>query len=163
MKGGEGKFTMSSIRVGVISDTHGLLRSQARQILQGCQHIIHAGDIDSPAVLGELERIAPTTVVRGNMDWASWANRLKITERVVLNGWSILVIHNIAELPTLKDDTNIVIFGHSHKFLQEDRDGVLFLNPGSAGPRRFDLPISMAVLTLGEEATVEQFLLESRP
>ena len=154
---------MTVYRIGVISDTHGLLRSQAKEVLQSCDHIIHAGDIDNPAVLGELQRIAPTTAVRGNMDWSSWANHLKITERVQIGSWSILVLHNRADLPTLADDTNIVIFGHSHRFSQEDHDGVLFLNPGSAGPRRFDLPISMAVLTLGETASVEQILLESKP
>lgn len=150
-------------RIGVIADTHGLLRRQAKHILQGCQLIIHAGDIDSPSVLGELERIAPTIAVRGNMDWASWANRLKVTERIQVGIWSILALHNIGDLPSLGDEVDIVIFGHSHKFLHENRNGILFLNPGSAGPRRFELPISMAILTLGEEATIEQILLESKP
>ncbi|HBN96581.1 MAG TPA: hypothetical protein DDZ66_09800 [Firmicutes bacterium] len=153
---------MASTRIGVISDTHGLLRNQAREMLQGCQLIIHAGDIDSPSVLGELERIAPTTAVRGNMDWASWANHLRITERIQVDTWSIVVVHNIGDLPSLRDNTDIVIFGHSHKFLQEYRNGLLFLNPGSVGPRRFDIPISMAILTLGAQATVEQKLLESK-
>jgi len=153
---------MTSTRIGVISDTHGLLRSQAREILQSCQLIIHAGDIDSPSVLGELERIAPTTAVRGNMDWSSWANRLRVMERIQVGTWSILIVHNQGDLPKL-EDTDIVIFGHSHKFLQEYRQGILFLNPGSAGPRRFDLPISMAILTLGDEIRVEQILLESKP
>lgn len=147
---------MSVMRVGVISDTHGVLRSQAKNILQQCQHIIHAGDIDNPAVLAELKRIAPTTAVKGNMDWDAWASQLTVTARLHLDKWSILVVHNINDLPTLGEDTDIVIFGHSHKFLQERRkSGVLFLNPGSAGPKRFDLPITMAVLTLGDQAIVE--------
>ena len=154
---------MASTRIGVIADTHGLLRSQARHILQSCQLIIHAGDIDNPSILEELERIAPTTAVRGNMDWASWANRLKVTERIQVGTWSIVVVHNKSDLPSLGDDIDIVIFGHSHKFMQENRNGIIFLNPGSAGPRRFDLPISMAILTLGEEATVERIFLESKP
>lgn len=147
---------MSLTRVGVISDTHGLLRNQAKDILQQCQHIIHAGDIDNPSILEELRRIAPTTAVRGNMDWAPWAKRLKVTERLQVDKWSILVVHNTSDLPILSDDTDIVVFGHSHKFSQEDRNGILFLNPGSAGPRRFGIPISMAVLTLGDQATVER-------
>ncbi|HKM43180.1 MAG TPA: metallophosphoesterase family protein [Limnochordia bacterium] len=154
---------MTLYRIGVIADTHGLLRSQAKEVLHSCQQIIHAGDIDSPAVLEKLQRIAPTTAVRGNMDFASWANHLKIIERIQIGSWSILALHNRADLPVLKDDTDIVIFGHSHQFLQENRDGVLFLNPGSAGPRRFNLPISMAVLTLGEKASVEQIILASKP
>ena len=96
------------------------------------------------------------------MDWASWANHLRITERIQVDTWSIVVVHNIGDLPSLRDNTDIVIFGHSHKFLQEYRNGLLFLNPGSAGPRRFDIPISMAILTLGAQATVEQKLLESK-
>ncbi|NLL48847.1 MAG: metallophosphoesterase family protein [Firmicutes bacterium] len=154
---------MTIHRIGVISDTHGLLRSQAKDILQSCTYIIHAGDIDNPAVLGELRRIAPTTAVRGNMDFASWANHLKLVERIQIGKWSILVVHNRADLPLLNNDTNIVIFGHSHQFLQENRGGVLFLNPGSAGPRRFNLPLSMAILTLDETASVQQIPLESKP
>ncbi len=153
---------MPSTKIGVISDTHGLLRSQAKEVLQGCQAIIHAGDIDSPSVLKELQSIAPTTAVRGNVDRDSWASRLRPIERIHVDGWSILVVHNISDLPKLENDTDIVIFGHSHKFLEETRDGVLFLNPGSAGPRRFSLPISMAILKLNQKATVEQVILDQK-
>lgn len=149
-------------KIGVISDTHGLLCSQAKEVLQGCDLIIHAGDIDNPSLLGELKRIAPTTAVRGNMDGGSWANSLRIIERVQVGDWSMVVIHKVDDLPSLDEDTDIVIFGHSHKFLQETRDGILFLNPGSAGPRRFFLPMSMAILSLGETVTVEQVILASK-
>lgn len=152
---------MPSIKIGVISDTHGLLRKEAKSVLQTCDLIIHAGDIDQPNLLKELKQIAPTTVVRGNMDFGSWANSLKITERVQVGKWSILVVHNIQDLPKL-NDTNIVIFGHSHKFHEETKDGTLYLNPGSAGPRRFTLPISMAILTLEEKITVKQVLLKDK-
>ena len=147
---------MSAVRIGVISDTHGVLRSQAREILRGGQQIVHAGDIDHPLILRELEAIAPTTAVRGNM------SVLKVHERIQVDRWAILLVHNINDLPDL-EGTDIVIFGHSHKFLQENRGGVLFLNPGSAGPRRFNIPISMAVLSLGETITVEPMLLKSQP
>ncbi|HHT89602.1 MAG: metallophosphoesterase family protein [Bacillota bacterium] len=153
---------MSRVRIGVISDTHGLLRSQAKTILQGCQHIIHAGDLDHPSILTELASIAPTTAVRGNMDVGPWAQDLKTTERLRLDQWSILVVHSISDLPDPLGDTDIVIFGHSHKFSQEKREGRLYLNPGSAGPRRFLLPVSMAVLSLGKEAKVERVLLQSK-
>jgi putative phosphoesterase len=155
-------FPMSSVRIGVISDTHGLLRSQAKEILRSCDRIVHAGDIDNPAILAELDQIAPTTSVRGNMDSGPWANHLKTTERIQVGKWSILAVHNIAHLPSVLEDVDIVIFGHSHKFLQEQRNGILYLNPGSAGPRRFIIPISMAVLTLGEEAVVQRVLLNSK-
>ncbi len=153
---------MSSTRIGVISDTHGLLRSQAREILQGCDRIIHAGDLDNPSILSELEQLGPTTAVRGNMDRGPWADRLKITEWLQVAKWSILVVHNVEDLPKNEGDTDIVIFGHSHRFLQKKRNGILFLNPGSAGLKRFIIPISMAVLTLGEEAAIERIVLDSK-
>ncbi|NMB02498.1 MAG: metallophosphoesterase family protein [Firmicutes bacterium] len=152
---------MSSIRIGVISDTHGLLRSDARLFLQKCDRIIHAGDIDQHRILQELNQIAPTTAVRGNMDQGPWANSLRTAERIQVDHWSILVVHNIQDLPPL-NGANIVIFGHSHKFFEETNDGVLYLNPGSAGPKRFSLPISMAILTLSEKASVEHILLKNK-
>lgn len=153
---------MSAVRIGVISDTHGLLRTEATAILRNYQTIIHAGDIDQPQVLQALEQIAPTTAVRGNMDVGSWANKLKITERLQIGNWSLVVVHNINDFNPTKDRADVVIFGHSHRFLNEERNGVLFLNPGSAGPRRFSLPITMAVLTLGEQVTVEKVTLKSK-
>lgn len=151
-----------AVRVGVISDTHGLLRSEAKEHLRRCQQIIHAGDITDPQVLRELELLAPTTAVRGNMDLGSWASRLPRIARLDIGGWSILVVHNIRALPQQLEGVDIVIFGHSHKYQQERRNGILYLNPGSAGPRRFDLPISLAILSLGQEAVVEQILLKEK-
>lgn len=153
---------MSKWRIGLISDTHGLLRSQAKEVLAGCDLIFHAGDLGSPHIIGELKQIAPTTAVRGNVDVERWANALKVTERVQLGKWSILIVHNIDDVHILAAGTNVVIFGHSHQFLEETRDGTLFINPGSAGPRRFTLPITMAILTLGEEATVEKVVLSNQ-
>lgn len=130
---------MSRVRIGVISDTHGLLRSQAETILQGCQHIIHAGDLDHPSILTELASIAPTTAVRGNMDVGPWAQDLKTTERLRLDQWSILVVHSISDLPDPLGDTDIVIFGHSHKFSQEKREGRLY-QPGERRPEALSAP-----------------------
>lgn len=149
-------------KVGLISDTHGLLRSQAKKLLQDCDLILHAGDVDKPQVLEELNQIAPTTAVRGNMDFEAWANRLNYTERIKVGNWSIIMVHNVHDLPKLDDEVDIVIFGHSHQFFFETKDDVLFINPGSAGPRRFTLPISMAILTLGKEAHLEQIILKEK-
>lgn len=151
---------MTAIKLGVISDTHGLLRSEAKNLLRGCDLIIHAGDIDHPGILQELEQIAPTTAVRGNMDFGPWTRSLKVVERIEVDKWSILVVHNIQDLPQ-PSGTDLVIFGHSHRFHEEVKDGILFLNPGSAGPRRFNLPISMALVNLDDKITVEKVLLKN--
>lgn len=134
--------------VGVISDTHGLLREQIRSRLRGCDLIIHAGDVDSPSVLAKLKEIAPVVAVRGNMDRAGWARQLEETEYVDIDGAGIYVIHDRSKLDVraLPTGTKIVIYGHSHKPHLECLGEVLYLNPGSAGPRRFSLPISMALL-----------------
>ena len=152
---------MSSVKIGLVSDTHGLLRNQVKQLLQGCDLIIHAGDIGNPQVLQELDHIAPTTAVRGNVDVGPWVNSLKITERLNVDKWSIVVVHNINDLNPLTEQVDLVIFGHSHRFTEEKRDGIFFANPGSAGPRRFTLPITMAILTLDDKATVEKVILKS--
>ena len=139
---------MTARCIGVISDTHGLLREQVKSHLHGCDLIIHAGDVDSPSVLAELKEIAPVVAVRGNVDRASWARQLAEVEYVDIEGVGICVIHDRSELDAraLPTGTKIVIYGHSHKPHVEYVDGILYLNPGSAGPRRFDLPISMALL-----------------
>lgn len=147
---------MSSWKVGLISDTHGMLRSEAKKSLTGCDLILHAGDIDGPNILDELETIAPTTAVKGNMDFGPWTQALKEIERITLGKWSFLLVHNIDHLVNIDDDTNIVVFGHSHRFTQKLKDDVLYINPGSAGPRRFTLPITLAILHLDEKATVEK-------
>lgn len=136
--------------VGVISDTHGLLRPEALEALRGSEHIIHAGDIGAPEIIGELKKIAPVTAIRGNVDVQTWAREFPETEVVEFGGKSIYVIHDInaLDLDPKAAGFDAVISGHSHKPGQESKDGLLYLNPGSAGPRRFNLPISMAKLRI---------------
>lgn len=136
------------MKTGVISDTHGLLRPEAIAALQGCEQIIHAGDIGSPEVLAQLAAIAPVQVVRGNNDLdAPWARELADCLRFDLNGWQVLLVHDIADVAANLDDSiQLVITGHSHKPSIEWRGQVLYLNPGSAGRRRFKLPVTLALL-----------------
>jgi uncharacterized protein len=136
-------------RVGVISDTHGLLRGSALAALRGCDPIIHAGDVGDPEVLEALGKIAPVFAVRGNIDKAHWARTLPATACIEIEGRLIYVLHDIAELDLEPADSGFhaVIFGHSHRPSVETIAGVLHLNPGSAGPRRFDLPVTLAHLT----------------
>ena len=138
------------LQIGVISDTHGLLRPEAVVALAGSEAIIHAGDVGDPAILTELERIAPVTAVRGNIDIAPWANALPQTNVLEMGGVSIYVLHNIGELDLDPAAARFaaVIYGHSHKPTIELRKKVLFFNPGSAGPRRFSLPISVGKLVV---------------
>jgi len=140
----------ATIAVGVISDTHGLLRPQALQALAGSDFIIHAGDIGDAAILAQLALIAPVTAVRGNNDKGGWARHVPETAMLEAGGAQIYVIHDLAELdldPAVAG-FRVVVAGHSHKPGLERRDGVLYLNPGSAGPRRFTLPIALARLRI---------------
>jgi putative phosphoesterase len=139
-------------RVGVISDTHGLLRPSALGALRGCDPIIHAGDVGDPGIIAALEEIAPLFVVRGNVDRADWARRLPPNVSVEIDGRLIYVLHDIAELDfdPAAAGFHAVIYGHSHRPSAERKSGVLYLNPGSAGPRRFDLPVTLAHLTLAQ-------------
>lgn len=134
------------ILIGVISDTHGLLRPEALNTLRGADLILHAGDVGKPEVLAELRRLAPTFVVRGNVDHGDWATRLPVSEIVEVGDHSFYMLHDIGELELDPQTAGFVavIFGHSHQPSIETRDSVLFLNPGSAGPRRFKLPVSVA-------------------
>jgi putative phosphoesterase len=136
--------------IGVISDTHGLLRPQAVAALRGCSAIIHAGDVGRPEILDELRRIAPVFAVRGNVDHGAWAMKLPETEIVEVEDCLLYVLHDLDALdldpPTA--GFRAVIAGHSHQPKIETRDGVLYFNPGSAGPRRFNLPVSVGRLTL---------------
>ena len=134
--------------IGVISDTHGLLRPEAVELLRGSEHIIHAGDIGAPEIIPELEKIAPVTAIRGNVDTQPWARRFAETEVVELGGVFLYVIHdvNAIDLNPKAARFAVVISGHSHKPSQQVKDGVLYFNPGSAGPRRFKLPIAMGEL-----------------
>jgi putative phosphoesterase len=140
------RISERAITVGVISDTHGLLRPQAVAALRGSDVIIHAGDVGNPDVIKALEDVAPTFVVRGNIDTGTWAADLPMTERVEVGEQVIYVLHEISQLDFDPAEVGFaaVVFGHSHQPLIETRQGVLFLNPGSAGPRRFRLPIAVA-------------------
>jgi len=134
--------------VGVISDTHGLLRAEAIEAFGGVDHILHAGDIGAPEVLAALVRIAPVTAIRGNVDIEPWARELPETEVVELGGATIYMLHDLGRLD-LKPETagiHVVVYGHSHQPKMEERNGVLYFNPGSAGPRRFKLPVSVGRL-----------------
>jgi uncharacterized protein len=136
--------------IGVISDTHGLLRPEAVNALQGCDRILHAGDVGSPEILAELEKIAPTAAVRGNVDREAWAEALPETLTLEVGGTLVYMLHNLADLDLRADAAGIgvVISGHTHRASQDWRDGVLYLNPGSAGPRRFALPVTLARLSV---------------
>lgn len=146
------------MKIGLISDTHGLLRPQALSALQGCDQIIHGGDIGKPEILDALSAIAPLTVVRGNNDTDdAWASDVPYEAVLRVGGVAIYVTHILADVPvTLPADVRVVVTGHSHKPLQQMRHGVLFINPGSAGPRRFKLPITVGMLHIeGEDVRGE--------
>jgi len=136
------------LRIGIISDTHGLLRPEAERQLAGVAHVIHAGDIGRPDVLVGLRRIAPVTAIRGNIDTADWAQRYPDTQVVRLAGRSFYVLHDIQELQIdpASSGIDVVVSGHSHRPRIETSGGVLYLNPGSAGPRRFNLPVTLTIL-----------------
>ncbi|MGE5490629.1 MAG: metallophosphoesterase family protein [Actinomycetota bacterium] len=139
---------MAVLRIGLISDTHGLLRPEAVAFLNGSNHIIHAGDIGSPAILDELAALAPLTAVRGNNDHGPWAEALPEIATVPVGSTSILVIHDLKDLTIdpAAAGHRVVVAGHSHRPYVEERNGVLYVNPGSAGPRRFRLPVAVAEL-----------------
>jgi hypothetical protein len=141
-----------SLLVGVISDTHGLMRPQALDALRGSDLIIHAGDVGRPEVLDALRALAPVHAVRGNVDKGSWAALLPMTALVEAGGHLLYVLHIIDELDLDPPTAGFaaVIFGHSHQPSIATRNGVLWLNPGSAGPRRFDLPVTVAKITIAE-------------
>lgn len=145
-------------RVGVISDTHGLLRPEAAEALSGCDLIIHAGDIGKPAVLDELRDIAPLTAIRGNID--KWADDLPDTEVIEVAGRYIYMLHDLKELDLDASAAgfDIVVSGHSHKPRKSVENGVMYLNPGSAGPRRFSLPVAVARLSISAEELDAQII-----
>jgi uncharacterized protein len=136
--------------IGVISDTHGLLRAEAVETLRGAERILHAGDVGAPAVLEGLRKLAPVTVVRGNVDRGAWARGIPQSEVVEIGGISIYMLHILAELDLKPDVAGFaaVIYGHSHEPASEVRNGVLYFNPGSAGPRRFKLPVTVGKLVV---------------
>ncbi len=150
--------------IGVISDTHGLLRPEALAALRGSEHIIHAGDIGSPEILAKLSAIAPLTAARGNIDTEPWAGQLPEIDVLEIAGISIYLLHDLAKLdfnPRAAGFT-VVVCGHSHVAKQETRDGVLYFNPGSAGPRRFKLPITIGQLIV-EGNSVRAQIVELGP
>ena len=142
------------LRIGLISDTHGLLRPEAAAFLQGCDHIVHAGDICGPSTLEALARIAPVTAVRGNNDQGAWAASLAETQRIQFDEVVLYAIHDLAQLDIEPKTAgvHVVVSGHSHKPLIQEREGVFFVNPGSAGPRRFRLPISIGEIVIAGAA-----------
>src|SRR5256885_5615375 len=156
MKNPENVFGPECNVVGLISDTHGLLREEALRALKGAQLILHAGDVGKPEIIEQLKELAPVVAVRGNIDTAAWARALPEAAVVECAAIRIYMIHdvNALDLKPAAAGFHIVVSGHSHKPVQDERDGVLYLNPGSAGPRRFSLPIrwanSISMCGLGE-------------
>jgi putative phosphoesterase len=145
------------MQIGVISDTHGLLRPEAIEALKGCDHILHAGDVGNIEILATLREIAPVTAIRGNIDTHGPCAELPATEAVELGGNLFYLVHSIHDLDINPREAGVscVIAGHSHKPVIEEKGSVLYLNPGSAGPRRFGLPVTVARLTLTDCITAE--------
>lgn len=147
--------------VGLISDTHGLLRPEAQRALAGTDLILHAGDIGGPAILTTLARIAPVEAVRGNNDRDAWASRIPYRLTMQISAMRVYMLHDLQELEAVPSGFDIVIAGHSHRPSVHVREGVLYVNPGSAGPRRFKLPVSIGYLELlrtGPEARIVELL-----
>ncbi|MFQ5844535.1 MAG: metallophosphoesterase family protein, partial [Planctomycetota bacterium] len=138
-------------RVGLVSDTHGLVRPEVVAALRGVDRILHMGDVGGPEVLAKLESVAPVCAVRGNMDRGAWAAELPETLTLDLVGTRVHLVHDLAalDLDPAAAGIGVVLYGHSHRPHREERDGVLYVNPGAAGPRRFDLPVSIAFLAPG--------------
>lgn len=151
-------------KIGVISDTHGLLRPEAIEALRGSDRVLHAGDIGDPKILELLARIAPVIAIRGNVDAGPWADTLPHTEILEIAGISIYMLHDLGQLD-LKPEAigiRVVIYGHSHQPKIEEKNGVLYFNPGSAGPRRFSSPVCVGRLTIADgEARAEIMTLDS--
>ena len=141
-------MSLSSHLIAVIADTHGLLRPEVIAALDGCEQILHAGDVGKAEILAELNKHAPVTAVRGNVDTGEWAKALPITALVEIAGQPVLLLHKLFELDfdPAQEGIRVVVSGHSHRSAVETRNGILYLNPGSAGPRRFGLPVSVAHL-----------------
>jgi len=152
------------MKIGLISDTHGLLRPEALAALAGCAHILHAGDIGKPEILDALRAIAPLTAVRGNNDEGlEWAAALPGRAVLEFGGVGLYLVHEPAHVPAeLPQGVRVVVTGHSHRPLLETRDGVLWINPGSAGPRRFRLPIAVGLLHV-EDGQARAELIELQP
>jgi putative phosphoesterase len=139
--------------IGVISDTHGLLRQEALAALAGVEHILHAGDVGDASILAALAQLAPVTAIRGNVDTQGACAELPVTEAVELGGKLFYLVHSVHDLDIdpVAAGVDVVVSGHSHRSGVETRNGVMYLNPGSAGPRRFRLPVSVALVTVDRE------------
>jgi len=148
------------VTVGVISDTHGIVRPEAKNALKDSDLILHAGDVGTPDVLKQLRAIAPTIAVRGNVDRDAWAQSLPLTEIVEVGEVRIYVLHDLSDfdLDPRAAELAVVVSGHSHRPTAEVRGGVLFLNPGSAGPRRFSLPLTIAKLRVIGKSLSHEFI-----
>jgi uncharacterized protein len=151
---------MTKHLIGVISDTHGLLRIEAATALAGVELIIHAGDIGNPEILAALGSVAPVYAVRGNTDRGGWARKLPLSRVVEVNGFHLYVLHELftLDLNPAMAGLAAVIYGHSHSPHQERKDGVLYLNPGSAGPRRFTLPVTLALVSASKTGLKAEFV-----
>jgi len=150
------------LRIGLVSDTHGLLRPEVVQFLRGCDQIVHAGDIGDSAVLDALHEIAPVTAVRGNNDAGEWALTVPETQTLRIGGAALFVLHDLKELPAhrIPADVQVVVCGHSHKpQITRNSAGLLVINPGSAGPRRFKLPVSAAELVIADDGALRPQLV----
>ncbi len=149
-----------SITLGVISDTHGLLRPEALEALRGSDRILHAGDVGDAKILEALSKIAPVTPIRGNVDTGAWARTLPETELVEVAGISIYMLHDLGRLDLKPEAAGIrvVIYGHSHQPKMEEKNGVLYFNPGSAGPRRFSLPVCVGRLRVESKRIHGEFI-----
>jgi putative phosphoesterase len=159
--------TRASQTIGVISDTHGLLRPEALAALRGSDYIIHAGDIGEPSILKKVAEIAPVTAIRGNVDREAWAMKIPATNVLEVGGVSIYVLHNLQELDLKPEAAGlaVVVAGHTHRAKQETTNGVLYFNPGSAGPRRFRLPVTIGRLKVQDgkvSGEIVQILPEER-
>jgi hypothetical protein len=150
--------------IGLISDTHGLLREEAKLALRGCELIIHAGDVGKPEIIDVLKAVAPIVVVRGNIDKGPWASGLPATAVIEFHSAMIYVLHRLEDLDLdpAAAGFHVVVSGHSHRPGSEERGGVLYVNPGSAGPRRFRLPVTIARIDLGESPWKVEFVELSR-
>jgi uncharacterized protein len=146
--------------IGVISDTHGLLRPAAIEALRGVEHILHAGDVGDASILDSLRKVAPVTAIRGNIDVGGPCSHLPATEVVTLHGHTFYMLHDrqALDLDPAAAGFSAVISGHSHKPHIQWRHGVLYMNPGSAGPRRFSLPVSIGLLTIGADGLQPQLV-----
>lgn len=156
--------TNGNLRVGLLSDTHGLLRPEARAFLVGCDYILHGGDVGSPGILDELGALAPVIAVRGNNDQGPWAERLRETELIRIGNLFVYVIHDLAALDIEPGaaGVRVVVSGHSHQPAIREHAGILYVNPGSCGPRRFKLPVSVGELEVspaGVDARIQELSL----